>query len=524
MQDDGTPGLRVESQRAEARGRHPPLPRELLRLEPRALRAARRGRAAAGDAVHHLLRLARRPQPHHQRRAGRALHHAQRRQHRALGRSQPARRRRGRDRVRGCGARGRRTSSSAATPTAARSTPFSTRSGCRHLQFVSRWLGESARITRIIEERYGHLAARGAASPPPRRTCSCSWRTCAHSISSPAASTPGPQDERLGVRDRDSADVFDYDPVLEQFLRLGSSDCDRTALSEPAATGDLTGRSGRRTPAPSFASLCERLYRQPVELQDFTDEPPKPRSQRRQFVAASIGGVVRPLRGRMGWRSVSVSTARKIARRGIRAAGSHFHACRLRMPEHATFGASLRCKTSFCWRTSRSSGSWWPSLARANAPRPGSCAVRVRRRPLDVVPARPGRDRVFAPVRGGIYRVAIVAVVVTNYLALRGALALIRTDSVDGALLEADRFLFGTVPTLWLERSRPSDRGMVRVLLLQLLLDLPPLLRDGAGLRRPAELPSSRSGRRCSVALASWLRGRSRVARSASWPILSRHR
>lgn len=55
-------------------------------------------------------------------------------------------------------------------------------------------------------------------------------------------------------------------------------------------------------------------------------------------------------------------------------------------------------------------------------------------------------------VRAVVYRVAIVGVVIANYLTLRDFLQLVRPDAVDDALVRIDLWLFGVEPALWLER------------------------------------------------------------------------
>lgn len=62
------------------------------------------------------------------------------------------------------------------------------------------------------------------------------------------------------------------------------------------------------------------------------------------------------------------------------------------------------------------------------------------------VPALP------VPVRAVIYRLAIVGVLLSNYLTLRDFLQLVRPDAVDDALYRFDLRVFGVEPALWLER------------------------------------------------------------------------
>jgi carbonic anhydrase len=90
-----------------------------------------------------------------------------------------------------------------------------------HLPFVSRWLGESATIPRLIEERYGHLHGE------PRRTAAVqenvllqlenlrSFEFVARRLDSGALKMSG------WVFRIATGEVFDYEPISGQFLRLG---------------------------------------------------------------------------------------------------------------------------------------------------------------------------------------------------------------------------------------------------------------------------------------------------------------
>lgn len=55
-------------------------------------------------------------------------------------------------------------------------------------------------------------------------------------------------------------------------------------------------------------------------------------------------------------------------------------------------------------------------------------------------------------LRAVVYRLAIVGVLLTNYLTLRDVLPLVRPDSVDDVLMHLDLRLFGVEPSIWLER------------------------------------------------------------------------
>ena len=56
------------------------------------------------------------------------------------------------------------------------------------------------------------------------------------------------------------------------------------------------------------------------------------------------------------------------------------------------------------------------------------------------------------PLRAVVYRLAIVGVLLSNYLTLRNFLQLVRPDAVDDALYRFDLRYLGVEPALWLER------------------------------------------------------------------------
>ncbi|MGO8995013.1 MAG: carbonic anhydrase [Polyangiaceae bacterium] len=102
----------------------------------------------------------------------------------------------------------------------------------KHLPFVSRWLAESARIPQLIEERYGYLEgeARMIAAVEENVLVQLenlrSFEFVTRRLDSGALKMSG------WVFKIATGDVFDYDPVSEQFLKLGgTSDEERTALS-----------------------------------------------------------------------------------------------------------------------------------------------------------------------------------------------------------------------------------------------------------------------------------------------------
>jgi carbonic anhydrase len=92
-----------------------------------------------------------------------------------------------------------------------------------HLPFVSRWLGESSRIPKLIEERYGDLGveARMIAAVEENVLVQLenlrSFEFVARRLDSGVLKMNG------WVFRIATGEVFDYDPVSEQFLPLGSS-------------------------------------------------------------------------------------------------------------------------------------------------------------------------------------------------------------------------------------------------------------------------------------------------------------
>lgn len=93
----------------------------------------------------------------------------------------------------------------------------------RHLPFVSRWLAESSRIPKLIEERYGHLDAEARKTAAVQENVLIqlenlrSFEFVARRLDS------GTLKMRGWVFKIATGDVFDYDPVSGQFLQLGGS-------------------------------------------------------------------------------------------------------------------------------------------------------------------------------------------------------------------------------------------------------------------------------------------------------------
>jgi carbonic anhydrase len=102
-----------------------------------------------------------------------------------------------------------------------------------HLPFISRWLGESSRIPTLIRERYGdlHGEARMTAAVQENVLIQLenlrSFDFVARRLDSGALTMNG------WVFKIATGQVFDYDPVSEQFLQLAATDGagERAALS-----------------------------------------------------------------------------------------------------------------------------------------------------------------------------------------------------------------------------------------------------------------------------------------------------
>jgi carbonic anhydrase len=100
-----------------------------------------------------------------------------------------------------------------------------------HLPFVSRWLAESSRIPRLIEERYGYLdgEARLIATVQENVLLQLenlrSFKFVASRLESGAIKMSG------WVFKIATGEVFDYDPLSGQFLQLGSSERERSPLT-----------------------------------------------------------------------------------------------------------------------------------------------------------------------------------------------------------------------------------------------------------------------------------------------------
>jgi len=103
-----------------------------------------------------------------------------------------------------------------------------------HLPFVSRWLAESARIPRIIAERYGHLEGEERVTAAVEENVLVqlenlrSFDFVRRRLDSGALKMSGWIFKIL------TGEIFDYEPVSGQFLRLGGDEQARPALTSRA--------------------------------------------------------------------------------------------------------------------------------------------------------------------------------------------------------------------------------------------------------------------------------------------------
>jgi carbonic anhydrase len=100
-----------------------------------------------------------------------------------------------------------------------------------HLSFVSSWLAESARIPMLIQDRYGHLDGEARLTAAVQENVLLqlenlrSFEFVARRLDSGVLKMSG------WVFKIATGDVFDYDPVSEQFLQLGAGGGQRAILS-----------------------------------------------------------------------------------------------------------------------------------------------------------------------------------------------------------------------------------------------------------------------------------------------------
>jgi carbonic anhydrase len=95
---------------------------------------------------------------------------------------------------------------------------------CAHLPFVSHWLAEASRIPQLIEERYGYLEGEERLTAAVEENVLVqlenlrSFEFVARRLDTGTLKMSG------WVFKIATGDVFDYDPVSEQFVQLGVAD------------------------------------------------------------------------------------------------------------------------------------------------------------------------------------------------------------------------------------------------------------------------------------------------------------
>ncbi len=100
-----------------------------------------------------------------------------------------------------------------------------------HLPFVSRWIGESSAIPKLIEDRYGMLEGEARKTAAVQENVLVVARKSALVQVRAAPSRRGEAlDERLGVPHRDRRRLH-YDPHTEQFVQVGDDSADGERLS-----------------------------------------------------------------------------------------------------------------------------------------------------------------------------------------------------------------------------------------------------------------------------------------------------
>jgi carbonic anhydrase len=104
-----------------------------------------------------------------------------------------------------------------------------------HLPYVARWLRESSRIPRLIEERYGHLEGEARMIAAVEENVLVQLENLRTFDFIARRLDEGKLKMNGWVFQIATGNVFDYDPVSGQFLQLGSADRERTLSDRPPA-------------------------------------------------------------------------------------------------------------------------------------------------------------------------------------------------------------------------------------------------------------------------------------------------
>lgn len=103
----------------------------------------------------------------------------------------------------------------------------------QHLPLVARWLAESSRIPQLIEERYGHLTGEARITAAVEENVLVqlenlrSFDFVARKLDEGKLTMSG------WVFNIASGEVFDYDPIAQQFVQIGSAERSSTRPPPP---------------------------------------------------------------------------------------------------------------------------------------------------------------------------------------------------------------------------------------------------------------------------------------------------
>ena len=120
----------------------------------------------------------------------------------------------------------------------------------RHLPYVSRWLDESSRIPELIEQRYGHLDEQARVTAAVQENVLVQLENL-RSFDFVARKLDAGKIKMNGwVFQIATGDVFDYDPISEQFFQLGGPDDRRRSVlsSRPPPLDDVPQSPPRPDP------------------------------------------------------------------------------------------------------------------------------------------------------------------------------------------------------------------------------------------------------------------------------------
>jgi carbonic anhydrase len=107
----------------------------------------------------------------------------------------------------------------------------------RHLPFVSRWLAQSSLIPNLISERYGYLEGEARMTAAVQENVLVQLENLRSFDFAARRLESGALKMNAWIFKIATGEVFDYDPVTEQFLLLGGDARERAALSSRPPSG-----------------------------------------------------------------------------------------------------------------------------------------------------------------------------------------------------------------------------------------------------------------------------------------------